>query len=39
MAGSCRRQLRAGLTGALAGALALLLGACGGVGTEEDRPQ
>ncbi|GHB11177.1 MULTISPECIES: SCO7460 family lipoprotein [Streptomyces] len=37
MAGSRRRQLKAGITGALAGSLALLLGACGVLGTEEDR--
>ncbi|MFD9542086.1 SCO7460 family lipoprotein [Streptomyces sp. NPDC060022] len=37
MAGSCRRQLRAGITAAAAGSLALLLGACGVLSTEDDR--
>ncbi|MGW4229399.1 SCO7460 family lipoprotein [Streptomyces sp. NPDC004980] len=37
MAGSRRRQLRAGLTTALVGSLTLLLGACGVLSTEEDR--
>ncbi|MET9704233.1 SCO7460 family lipoprotein [Streptomyces griseus] len=37
MAGSCRRGWRAGLTGALAGSLAVLLGACGVVDTKDDR--
>lgn len=37
MAGSRRRGWRAGLTGALAGSLAVLLGACGVVDTKDDR--
>ncbi|RPK88275.1 hypothetical protein [Streptomyces sp. ADI98-10] len=37
MTGSRRRQWRAALTGALAGSLVVLLGACGVVDTEDDR--
>ncbi|MEU5370695.1 hypothetical protein ABZ362_17250 [Streptomyces sp. NPDC005951] len=37
MAGSRRRRWRAGLTGALAGSLVVLLGACGVVDTKDDR--
>ncbi|MET7367730.1 hypothetical protein ABZS61_18120 [Streptomyces sp. NPDC005566] len=37
MAGSRRRRLRAGIIGALAVSLSLLLGACGALGTEDDR--
>ncbi|MFI1223671.1 MULTISPECIES: SCO7460 family lipoprotein [unclassified Streptomyces] len=37
MAGSRRRQWRVALTGALAGSLVLLMGACGVVDTKDDR--
>lgn len=37
MAGSRRRRLRAGIIAALSGSLALLLGACGVLSTDEDR--